>query len=79
MNGCPVQNIIIAKPNEHNEEKIIPPKNPSHVFLGEIRGFILCFPKKTPTKYAPISVINVAMRTYKNKVEDSKFVYKLNK
>ena len=30
--------------------KIMPPKKPSQVFLGEILSFILCLPKKTPTK-----------------------------
>ena len=38
------------------KENITPPKKPSQDFLGEILGFILCFPNKTPTKYAPISV-----------------------
>ena len=54
---------IKANKNEKMVEMINPPKKPSQVFLGEMRGFILVLPKKTPTKYAPISVKNVAIQT----------------
>jgi len=42
---------------------------PSHVFLGEITGANLCFPKKTPNTYPPpsapiqINTMNNAVRT----------------
>ena len=45
-----------ANPKLIAKENITQPKKPSQDFLGEILGFILCFPNKTPTKYAPISV-----------------------
>ena len=41
---------IIANENVTIKDTTIPPTKPSHVFLGEIRGFILCFPNKIPKK-----------------------------
>lgn len=46
--------ILIMKP------ETIPPKNPSQLFFGDTLGFILCFPKALPIKYAPVSEPYVA-------------------
>ena len=59
-------------------ETIIPPQNHSYVFFGDILSLILCFPKKTPTKYAPISVANVPRIPYAAKLQDEKLSNPLN-
>lgn len=46
-----------AKAKDRTAPKNHPPIEPSHVFLGETRGFNLCLPKNLPHKYAAVSHI----------------------
>ena len=44
-----------AKAKEAAMQKVAPPMEPSHDFLGEMRLNSGCFPNKTPVQYAPVS------------------------
>ena len=46
---------------------MLPPKNPSHDFFGEIEGANLFLPNLTPIKYAKESYIHVKMKISKTK------------
>ena len=53
---CPtavVGTIVARSPSNANASA---PKNPSHVFFGEICGTIGCFPITDPVRYAPMSL-----------------------
>ena len=39
----------------------MPPTAPSMVFFGLTTGASACFPKRFPTKYAPVSIIHITM------------------
>ena len=44
-------------------QKNNPPKNPSHVFFGEIRSKSLCRPIVDPVQNAPVSFTQINMST----------------
>ena len=61
--GVPSISIMTAKLKDVNADMMTPPQNPSQVLFLDTRTFILNLPKKVPTKYAPMSVINVPIPT----------------